>query len=500
MKKLTVFFLLLLFAAGTAAAQDEGNTVTPVPKSKNLSFERYRPVGESRLWTFVSRDTTLGTLSSVVKEATEINGRKGYVLEEKLDIKMERREARIAFDIEGEHYVSNEGFYLGDKLKLKINEFDEKFEFKLDDGQLEGFYTRSGKKVKKDIPLEPDRFAWETYFVDQLELFWAMHDFKVGDTIRDTIYAQQSMYQTALVGTVDDFVYKEIYRNKFDSVFVIHLTAPQEYYLYITARKHLVRTDFPQYRIRAYLDRVDKGGGLAKSLKPEYTMKTFVSTLPSYVLYLVFAVLSLLFLVRKGFVWGRAYLALAAGIVLYLVMLVTQFPLQKLAIGKIILPAIASGGSLYIWGLLPSLIVGFVQEGLMLLAVFLLCYYGSAKESRYVVIGAFCGAGFGFLEACYLAAPSGILGAFSLSLLENGFMIIFHTAAGALLGFALRGSWFKAAAFAVGLMIINTALRYMPIFVQQKDVLVGVMYFALAFLVLIILGLTVALLNKKKTS
>jgi len=498
MKKLSVILFIVLFSVGLVPAQSDSN-VTPPARGvvKAASFARYRPIGESRLWTFVSRDTTLGQLTSVVKEVTKINGRSGFILEEKLKINLERTDARIALDIEGEHYVSDEGFYLGDKLKIKINDFDEKFEFKLKNGQIEGFFTRSGKKVKKNFPFERDYPAWETYFVDQLELFLALKDFQVGDTLVDTIYAQQSMYKSPLVGTVDEFIYKEIYLNKFDSVFVIHLTAPQEYYLFVTADKRLIRIDFPQHRIRAYLDRIQQDPA-GQQRKSSYTITTFVGSLPSYILYMIFTLLSLLFLARQGFKWSWAYLALAAGIVLYVVMLVTQFPLQKLAITKIVIPGISSGGSLYLWGLMPSLIVGIIQEGLKFLVIFLLCYFGNFKENKYIIAGAFCGAGFGFWEACYLAAPSGIFGAFSFTLLENGFLILFHTVSGLLLGYALGGNWKKITGIAAGLVIINTILRYLPIFVQKKDVTLGVMYFIFAFLILLVLALTVLLLNKKK--
>ncbi|MFZ5979797.1 MAG: hypothetical protein ACOYVF_04125 [Candidatus Zixiibacteriota bacterium] len=500
MKKIFVIIILILGAAGLTFAQtDSAGVISPRESKKVDSFERSRPVGESRLWTFISRDTVLGQLTSVVRETTAIDGRNGYVLEEKLNLKMERNETRIALDIEGEHYLANEGFYLGDKLKLKINDLVEKFEFKLKKGQLEGFFTRSGEKIKKNVPFERNYFAWETYFVDQLELFLAFRDFKVGDTLVDTIYAQQSMYKTPLVGTVDGFIFKEIYKNKFDSVFVIHLTAPQEYYLYVTADRRLIRTDFPQHRIRAYLDRVNRSN-TAQLRKPAYTMTTFLASLPAYILYALIAVLALLFLERHGFKWARAYIALLAGIILYLVMLVTQFPLQKAAISQVVIPALSSGGSLYSWGILPSLIVGFIQEGLKLLIIFLLCYYGNVKEAKYIIVGVFSGAGFGLMEACYLAEPSGILGTFSYSLLENGFLIIFHIVSGLLLGYALKKNWPKITLIAVGLIIANSFLRYLPIFVQQKVFTVGVMYFVFAFLILLILGLTVTLINRETTT
>ncbi|MBN1212841.1 MAG: hypothetical protein JXA92_09720, partial [candidate division Zixibacteria bacterium] len=408
MDRLYILLILALFLLPKIATAQDKDLPDSLTGAKYLSFEQYRPVGETRQWTFVTRDTTIGRLVSVVKEDIKINGRRGYVIDEKLTLKYDRPENPMALDIEGDHYISDEGYYLGDKLKISVNENVEKFEFELEKGVLKGYFTRSGKKVEKTEPFATDLFAWENYFIDQLELFLAMRDINVGDTLRDTIYLPQSMYKSAITGTVDKFLYKEIYRNKFDSVFQIHLTQPQEFILFLTPDKRLVRIDFPQSRIRGYLDLVQKKPQTS-TLRPKYTLMTFLSTLPAYLFYLLVTLLSLMFLVRKGFKWKRAYPALLIGVAVYFLMLLTQFPLQKYIIAKWLFPAVSTGGSFYSWGLSPALATGLVQEIIKLAVIIIIIFWFNPRLERFIIIGAFCGAGFGFMEACYLASPTGIL-------------------------------------------------------------------------------------------
>jgi len=498
MDRLYILLLTVLFLLPGVSLTKDRDLPDSLTSEKYLSFEQYRPVGETRLWTFVTRDSTIGRLVSLVMEDIEIDGRHGYVINEKLTIDYNRPENPMAFDIEGDHYVSDEGYYLGDKLEVRINENVEKFEFELEEGVLEGYFTRAGKKVKKSEPFATDLFAWENYFIDQLELFLAMRDINVGDTLQDTIYVPQSMYKTAITGTVDDFLYKEIYRNKFDSVFQIHLIQPQEFMLYLTLDKRLVRADFPQSRIRAYLDLVKKKPQTS-NLKPKYTLTTFLSTLPAYLFYLIVTGLSLLFLVRMGFKWKRVYLALIIGVALYFLMLLTQFPLQKYIVAKWLLPAITAGGSFYGWGLLPALAAGLVQEIAKLAVIISIIYWLNPRRERFIIVGAFCGAGFGFMEACYLASPSGIFGLFSWTLLESSFLILFHAVSGTLLGQAVSVGKNRILGFTFGLVIFNTVLRYLPVFVRQKAVEVEIMYFVFAFITLLLLTLALLILNRKQT-
>lgn len=494
--KLNIFGLVLMLYF-SIPVYSQAEKVPPVRLGQNIpAFAGYRPVGETRLWTFVSRDSTIGQLISVVKEEIEINGRHGYVINNKLAINYRRPDNQLVMEIQGDRYVSDEGYYLGDKLKIKINDITEKFEFELKGDVLEGFFTRSGKKESRTIPFPDDFFAWENYFVDQLELFLAMKNIRAGDTLVDSLYLPQSMYKEPLFGTVDAFLYKELYQNKFDSVYQIHLTLPQEFHAFLTRDGKLVRLDFPHYRIRAYLDLVRQKPPSPTPLK--YGFNTFLSALPSYVFYLIVAVFSALFLALGGFRWRFSYLAFLIGAVVYFLMLVTQIPIQKYIITRWLVPLVTAGGSLYVSGWLPALAAGLIQETVKLATIIVVLFGFRIRENRFLYIGTFCGVGFGFMEACYLARPIGILNLFSGALLESSFLILFHALSGTVLGYALSGTSRRIVFCLTGLVLFNTFLRYLPVFVQQQAVGVELMYFVFAFVTLSFLALTIIFLKKRK--
>jgi hypothetical protein len=63
-------------------------------------------------------------------------------------------------------------------------------------------------------------------------------------------------------------------------------------------------------------------------------------------------------------------------------------------------------------------------------------------------------------------------------------MLLFHTCSGALLGRAAEKGSRDIATTIVTVVLVNSALRYLPVFVQTRLVAVEVMYFVLAFLML----------------
>ncbi|MBN1212511.1 MAG: hypothetical protein JXA92_08030, partial [candidate division Zixibacteria bacterium] len=85
------------------------------------------------------------------------------------------------------------------------------------------------------------------------------------------------------------------------------------------------------------------------------------------------------------------------------------------------------------------------------------------------------------------------------TLLESSFLILFHTVSGTLLGLAVTGGKNRILGYTFGLIIFNTSLRYLPVFVREKAVEVEVMYFVFAFITLLLLTLALLVLNRKKT-
>ncbi len=91
--------LLIVFALANAFAQVES-------ASPAASFEAFRPVGESRVWTFEVDRQTIGSLTSTVTGKTEIDGIDGFVIQQDLRLDFAKAGSEIAILAEGEQYIS----------------------------------------------------------------------------------------------------------------------------------------------------------------------------------------------------------------------------------------------------------------------------------------------------------------------------------------------------------------------------------------------------------
>jgi hypothetical protein len=220
---------------------------------------------------------------------------------------------------------------------------------------------------------------------------------------------------------------------------------------------------------------------------------------PHHGAYLIFSLISLLMFMRGGYRWKDSWLAYVIAGVLFLLTLVSQVPLQKLVITNLLVPAVSRGESLYTWAMLPALVAGPVQEILKLAALLIAVRLCATKSYRYSIIGAFCGAGFALVEACMHAGLT-IVPLFTLSLIERGFFIVYHTASGALLGRAMTRGFDSLVRTVVVLILVNGILRYLPVFVQQNDVTVGAMHFIFAFIVVVFLGFSLLRLRRSSKS
>jgi hypothetical protein len=157
--------------------------------------------------------------------------------------------------LEGISFISERGYYLGDSLTMVDDTLQERIEMRWQEGGgLAGFFTRAGTEVERTIELDASRFAWDLLLVDQLELYLARQDLAIGDSISDTVYVPQSLVSASVKAFVREFGHREIYKGKFDSVFVIEFYQPQRVDAYFTPDKELVRFDIVDRRIRAYLD------------------------------------------------------------------------------------------------------------------------------------------------------------------------------------------------------------------------------------------------------
>jgi hypothetical protein len=497
-------------AALVAAQADTSQPAGSVPQrhvSASKSLTDFRPVGETRLWTYFARQQRIpfGKLVSVVKEQTKVDGRDAVVLTQNLEIDYTKIGADRKVAVSGETRLSLDGFYLGTQYTIGTGDSAEKLELECVDSRVRGFFTRAGDKVGVDLPLGAEAMAWDPSFADELEIYLARQDLNVGDSLRDSVYAPQSTLMSSIRGAVTLFMWREIYEGKFDSVYVIDLSEPNGYRAFFTPDKRLVRLDLPNQNIRMYQDAVRRPQAAAAAQtgpvapKPSpFSPRLIIFRLPHYIAYVLVALATVVFFTRAGFKWLDSYFALAAGAVVYLLVLVTQTPLQKLLASTLVAPMVSGGGSVYGWMLLPPLVAGVVQELIKWAVLAGLVFWRRAKEYRYATLGSFLGAGFGIVESSHVLGVS-IIPLFGWTLLERTFVIVFHVAAGAMLGQAMaRG---RSMIFVILPILIgaNTLIRYLPVFVQRGGIDIGLMHFVLAFLSLGLLLAALVVLRRTES-
>ncbi|UCC44097.1 MAG: hypothetical protein JSU65_13450 [Candidatus Zixiibacteriota bacterium] len=472
--------MLLVVATVVAVSSDttaQGNRDIRASES----IEAVRPIGERRVWRFFAKDSTFGMLTSTISDRVTIDGRRGVSIDETLTIDFSKIGGVQAVNESRRHSVSSEGHYLADEITYLQGETPEKYELTRRGDLLSGYYTRSGREVPVELEIPPGRPAWDNNYVDQIEMILAMRDIKVGQRILDSIFQPQSMSTAPLDGIVSGFVYQEIYKNKFDSVFLIVLSQPFEAQLSFTADKRLIKVNMVNQRYRIYQDEIfiaHRSDQAAEILAPGFSWVGLIAAIPHYVAYLVLAVIALALFMKNGYRWSESYLGFLLGGLVFMLAPLTQIPLQQIVIERIVLPQHTAGGSLYLWGVLPPLTAGIVQTLLLACAIWLVILWRKPKRHRRSIVGAFCGAGFGVVEVVYQLGFR-IVPLFSGTLIESGFLILFHVAAGSLLARSYSCGKRTCTGTIISLVIVNSFLRYLPVFVQAGSVEVGVMYFVL---------------------
>lgn len=475
--RLVLIFAFLLVAADLQAQAPR--TIRGVSR-----VEEFRPVGDRRIWTFMSRDSVLGNLASGVEKTIEIDGEPALVLKGGTNLDFGRVGGQAATTLQTEHYVALDGRYLGDRLLFQLpDNRREEFEFTRRGAQLEGYFTRGGEKIQQSVPWPRGYYAYDGNFIDQLEIYLATRDLTQATVIDDSVFVPQllGIYRVAAeVGAVE---WRELWKGKFDSVVLVYFTEPQRMSAFMTLDHRLIRVDFPEQNYRVYQDivqRVRPGGEAGTTttpVSPEKNVVTYVALAIQYLAFGIIAALVLLLLAARAFRWPDAYFGLLFGGLVFGLVLVTQIPMQQFVVAKLVIPGLRQGVSFYWLGLLPALLGGLVQECLKLLGIYAVMFHRQPALNRLALLGAFTAGAFGLAEACYLAEPTTLL---SWQLFERAARIVFHISSGAILGIALASQMTRRYALIAGMVIANSLIVYLPVFAQRGVFSAQSLHFALA--------------------
>jgi hypothetical protein len=487
MKTWIIFFTILALALPAAAQR-------AIKKSE--SVEQYRPLGEMRVWTFEAKDSTVGNLVSTVKARTEVDGTEGVEIDEVLKLDYNKIGSPLTMDITNQRTVAESGSYLGDDMKLNISDQNEQLFLQRSGDEIVGYSTRGGEKIQQKVAYPEQRFAVESNFMDQYEMFLAMRDIKVGDTLVDSVFSPQSLSYTRIKGNVVAFLNLRVYNEIFDSAFAIHLSEPQEKLLYFTPDKRLIKAVIPAQDIKIYLDVVKPAAQAPPPYKPVRSIGLLVE---AYLIYIFIGALSALLFIGGEFKNPLSYIVLVVGGILYFLMIFTQIPLQLIIVRKLFTPKVIAGASPLFWGIFPALVVGIVQELVKAGGMFGLVKFGAFKRNRAIVFGAMFGVGFGIIEASYLAAGVNSTQLFGIGVLERAFTILFQTASGALIGYALATGVRKLSFILPITILLNSLFRYLPVLVQAKLSTPELLQIVLAFVSVSFVLVVLILFKRNRT-
>lgn len=329
----------------------------------------------------------------------------------------------------------------------------------------------------------------------KIEMLLATRDIKEGESIFDSVFVPQTMYTEMISAFVESFELITLYNNVRDSVFVINFSRPQEMVAYFSADKKLLKAELPNQNTKIYLDMIRI---IPRELisAQVFTFDKFIGLLPLYLIYLAVAMIGLAFLTGNLLRWPVLYVAMGLGMLGYVAAVFTQVPLQEYFAKDLYFPKVKSGESAYLWGLIPALPAGVIQETIKLLLIMAGIKYFLLTHKRILIIGAAIGAGFAVLEACYIVSRLPSVEIFSLNLLERSFLILLHIGSGVILAKAINSRSRKEGMFLfIVVVAANSWLRYVPIFVQQGAVNVELLYIIQPLVPIIILLVAISQLK-----
>lgn len=430
-------------------------------------LEQLWPEGEKRIYRFVIDDREIGRLETVMNDISKEDGSLICEIEENLKLDFTENGEGLVFDVEGRLIVSGSGHMKSSDVKVRAAGREERIRATFDtDGVNVVIEREGGEPGSRRIPTATRVFAIDNYMLHQFELALMNETFLVGKPIVISGFSVQGMYaaQYEFIGVGKVQVQ---YGAFTDSVWQVDLVRPAKATFYIDRRHKIVKWINLDQDLMAEIV-IDP---YAKRRAPQKSLLEIINDqmvrLPIYGLYLLIAFIWLLFLGRDSHNIRWSYLLFVMGGLAYPIIYITQAPLQKYYAIQVLAPTLGAGDPIFIQAMIPALLTGLIQESLKLIPLLVVVRIVKPKPISIISMGAFVGAGFGFVEACQIVAPlfqERLLTGYTL--IERVFTILSHATLGAALGYGIaRNKIWQLWLIAAGLHSFG---NYLIIFVQLK--------------------------------
>jgi hypothetical protein len=441
--------------------------------SKAGSYLDFRPMKERRLWTYVMKDSTIGQLISTVEEKRNFDGQDAIVIQEDLHLTFNRPDGKHEIRYSSSHFVTKTGAYLGDDFKVGTGTQNEFVKIRRMGEYITSVSERGGVQRTDSLAAGQSVFAWDNLFVDQLESYLALRDIKVGDILDDSVFTPFPMVKSHIKGKVDGYGYIRLYNEKFDSLFIVLLSEPQQFKLYYSKDRKLQKIEAPQQNLKIYLDMVSMPSNAPKQSTP-FSIGTLIQGIPGYCVFFLISAVMFLFFSKFSFRFGDEYYGLVSGIIAFLGIPFIQSPLQEVIVNSVVLPSIRSGSPVLAAGIIPSLVSGIIPIILLWAAINSVVQWKKIKPQATIIVGALCGVGFGLFEACYIwyGQKTGVL---SIPFLILSFMVVFHISTAIVIGAVIRKGLKSIGIISGVFILLKSLLLYMPLLIQQHVASIGIL-------------------------
>ncbi|UCD95035.1 MAG: hypothetical protein JSU69_03005 [Candidatus Zixiibacteriota bacterium] len=464
-----------------------------LPGSGKDLVEKYRPKDSRREYILYLNDIEIGRMESELHGEANFEGVAAYRFNESLELDYSLIGREYLLRIDNKHYVNGNGFYLGDDMKLTMNDQQQDLFLRAFGDSVTGYSASGDLKEEIWLYLGGDFFSADNYMLDQYELLLAARDLRVGDTIVDSVFIPQAMITAPVRIMVEESRWVK-YGKLYDSVYVCRFTEPLEQTAYITGKGKLVRLDRKAEGLKAVLQEspLDRMTPVEKS----FSLADFIKRFPMYFAYLVFGLIFAAPFLKRFYRKPELYVALVLGGAMFPLLKLTQFPVQRWYTEAFFIPGMESGGSLYFYAVFVALISGIFQETLKLTPIALFCYWRKPTQLLSIGIGVLCGVGFGIYGACSLA---GAMKFISWGSFEQVITILFHGVAGAAVGYGINRGLKHLGVIWLSLIIIHTAANYLVVFVQKKLIDAAILELLLTLIYLILILIIYMIIKKART-
>lgn len=452
-----VLLLVLLWGYGNLA----GQTLAP----SRFIADNW-PQDEKRIWQFTLGDTLdLGRLE--VGMSREGGGK--LVFDHAIELKWSLQEDLPDLKSSGEITVDKDGFFDRAELDLLVNGQEIPFEvvYNNEKGRVIASWKTDVGHTERELNVGEPVFVFDQYQFHLLELALARQELTPGKEFDISFFMPSLLVETTFEFLVvgKTAVRYSVYA---DSVWQVNMLRPNSMSLFIDRNHNLVKVIERENKLIAELtrDTFQKTAEGKKTAKIDLLSSLHIR-MPVYGLFLVIAIIGLIYPGWGGWSDKRTWLYFVIGALLYPVILYTQAPLQEWYGRRYIVPVIRDGGSLLVVSLLPAILTGFMQQTLKLIPLLFLRNLIKKQRVKIIILGAFLGGGFGFCEACYVIGPAfQSLGLTTPVLMEKIFSVLFHTATGAIMAYGVLSG--KKVFFWIIAAIGHALSAYLIVLVQMQ--------------------------------